>query len=111
MTICTILHKVDLQKAESNLPWSQLLMMVAPTEYLRVLMGALVMQSHLLTGSTFRRVPLHNALAVQKRDFHMVGIITVLSLTQGGPAPTFFFSFSCVLLLNGCNYGTHLKIF
>ena len=57
---------------------------------MRLLMGALVMQSHLLAGSTSRRVPLHNVLAVQKRDFHMVGNIIVLSLTQGGPAPTFF---------------------
>ena len=74
-------------------------------EYLRLLMGALVMQSHLFAGSTSRRVPLHNALAVQKGDFHMVGIIIVLSLTKrwAGPAPTFFSPSVVDYFLEGCN--------
>ena len=35
-------------------------------------------------------MPQHNSLAVHNGEFYLIGLIIVLSLTQGGPAPTFF---------------------
>lgn len=71
-------------------------------EYLRLLMAAMVDQSHLLAGPPCRKVPLHNVLAVQRGDFRMIGVIIVLSLTQGGPAPAFFAPSVVDYLFGGC---------
>ena len=71
-------------------------------EYLRLLMAVAMEQSHLLAGPACRKVPVHNALAVQRGDFHMLGVIIVLSLTQGGPAPIFFAPSIVDYLFGGC---------
>lgn len=72
-------------------------------EYLGLLMAVTVEQSHLLAGPPCRKVPVHNVLAVQRGDFHMLGVIIVLSLIQGGPAPMFFASSVVDYLFGGCS--------
>ena len=47
-------------------------------EYLWLLMAVAMEQSHLLAEPPCRKVPVHNALAVQSGDFHMLGVIIVL---------------------------------
>lgn len=59
-------------------------------EYLRLLMSTMAEQSSLFTGPPSCKVPVHNAMALQRGDFHIVGVAIVLSLSQGGPGPTFF---------------------
>lgn len=59
-------------------------------EYLRLVLASMMNQSQLLTGPATRKVPQHNSLAVHNGEFYLIGVTIVLSLTQGGPAPTFF---------------------
>ena len=61
-------------------------------EYLRLLMSAISNQGHLLTGPPSCKVPLHNTLALSNGCFHKIGVFIVMSLSQGGPGPTFFSS-------------------
>ena len=46
-------------------------------------------QGNLLTGAPTSKVPLHNTMALSKGDFYKMGTFIVLSITQGGPGPTF----------------------
>ena len=62
---------------------------------LRLLMSAINNQGHLLTGPPSSKVPLHNTLALSNGCFYKIGVFIVLSLSQGGPGPTFFSS--CVV--------------
>ena len=59
-------------------------------EYLRLVIAAMAEQNHLLDGPIDRRVLRHNVLAVERGYYFIMGCIIVLSLTQGGPAPSFF---------------------
>ncbi len=59
-------------------------------EYLRLLMSEMSKQGHLFTGPITCKVPMHNALALTKGDFYKIGTFIVLSITQGGPGPTWF---------------------
>ena len=59
-------------------------------EYFRLVLAEMMKQSHLLAGPPSCKVPQHNALALRNGEFYLIGSIIVLSLMQGGPAPTFF---------------------
>ena len=70
-------------------------------EYLRLVMIAMAEQNYLLDGPTHRRILRHNVLAVEKGYFFIMHCIIVLSLTQGGPAPSFFASSVVDYLVGG----------
>ena len=59
-------------------------------EYLRLVLASMMNQSQPLTGPATCKVPQHNSLAVHNGEFYLIGLIIVFSLTQGGPAPSFF---------------------
>ena len=58
--------------------------------YISLLMSTIAEQSSLFMGPPSCKVPVHNAMALQRGHFHIVDVAIVLSLSQGVPSPTFF---------------------
>ncbi|XP_011406870.1 PREDICTED: uncharacterized protein LOC105314410 [Amphimedon queenslandica] len=69
-------------------------------EFFRLVLKHMCEDGNLFAGSTTERTLVHNVLALESKDYYIVGQLISLSLIYGGPAPHFFSPSVVAYLLN-----------